>query len=239
MLDRKQLIFRAAQRLVDEALTKCREQIQTSRRQLASQGLLQSGSALISAKETAETSFREACISVMDKIQREDRENALDLAGEASQKILTPLRQQVLHVYLDAVGAGRPRSTSGVFVPPFDPKRHQTEQDMTKSLASIQENVIEEFQLAVTRQMPPSRERVHHSSYVDRQRIEELRSITSIEHDFSRLIALCEELNIVWLYGANHAVAMLMRSVLDHVPPVFGCATFKEVANNYGSKSFK
>lgn len=33
---------------------------------------------------------------------------------------------------------------------------------------------------------------------------------------------------------------MLVRSILDHVPPEFSCKSFSEVANNYaGSKSFK
>ena len=32
---------------------------------------------------------------------------------------------------------------------------------------------------------------------------------------------------------------MLIRGVLDHVPPVFGKRTFAEVANNVGEKSFK
>jgi hypothetical protein len=37
------------------------------------------------------------------------------------------------------------------------------------------------------------------------------------------------------------AVAMLVRAILDHVPPIFSCKNFAEVSNNYGggSKSFK
>jgi hypothetical protein len=36
------------------------------------------------------------------------------------------------------------------------------------------------------------------------------------------------------------ATAMVVRAITDHVPPVFGCKTFGEVANNYGgSRSFK
>ena len=35
------------------------------------------------------------------------------------------------------------------------------------------------------------------------------------------------------------ATAMLLRTILNHVPPVLGFGTFKEVANNYGGgKSF-
>jgi hypothetical protein len=33
---------------------------------------------------------------------------------------------------------------------------------------------------------------------------------------------------------------MLVRAILDHVPPIFGLAKFSDIANNYhGSKSFK
>jgi hypothetical protein len=32
---------------------------------------------------------------------------------------------------------------------------------------------------------------------------------------------------------------MLVRAILDHVPPIFGFKTFVEVVNNYGGKSLK
>ena len=36
------------------------------------------------------------------------------------------------------------------------------------------------------------------------------------------------------------ATAMLIRSIADHIPPVFGFKTFAEVANNYaGAQSFR
>lgn len=76
--------------------------------------------------------------------------------------------------------------------------------------------------------------------YVDATRIEELKSLEGKSFDFSKLIRMCEELNICFAEGCYLAVAMLVRSVLDHVPPIFGCNGFAEVANNYnGSKSFK
>ena len=53
------------------------------------------------------------------------------------------------------------------------------------------------------------------------------------------MIRLCEELNVSYREGCYHATAMLMRGLLDHVPPVFGKRTFAEVANDCGSKSFK
>lgn len=76
--------------------------------------------------------------------------------------------------------------------------------------------------------------------YVDPTRINELQGLNPSSFDVSKLIRLCEELNICYNNECYHATGMLLRTILDHVPPVFSCGTFAEVANNYsGSKSFK
>lgn len=75
--------------------------------------------------------------------------------------------------------------------------------------------------------------------YVSAVRIQELKGIKSERVDLTKLIRLCEELNIAHANNLNLAVAMLLRSVLDHVPPIFSKASFKEVASGYGGKSFK
>lgn len=76
--------------------------------------------------------------------------------------------------------------------------------------------------------------------FVDLQRIDELRSISNSRFDLSKLIRMCEELNICSSGSVHFATLMLVRAIIDHVPPIFGCGTFSEVANNYnGGKSFK
>jgi hypothetical protein len=72
-------------------------------------------------------------------------------------------------------------------------------------------------------------------------RLDELRALTSPQFDLRKLIRLCEELNIASREECHLATAMLTRGLLDHIPPLFGYPTFKEVANNYtgGGKSFK
>jgi hypothetical protein len=76
--------------------------------------------------------------------------------------------------------------------------------------------------------------------YIDPDRIQELRSIPKKDYDFSKLVRLCEELNACSENENFFAVAMITRAIIDHVPPLFGCHKFGEVANNYrGSKSFK
>jgi hypothetical protein len=75
--------------------------------------------------------------------------------------------------------------------------------------------------------------------YVDKSRIAQLRQIRSTKFDLRRLIRLCEELNYCSASGSFWAIAALVRAVIDHVPPIFGAATFSEVANNVVGKSDK
>jgi hypothetical protein len=72
-------------------------------------------------------------------------------------------------------------------------------------------------------------------------RLDALRSANHVEFDCTRLICLCEELNACAAGGHAHAVILLVRAVLDHIPPVFGVRSFAEVASNYGGggQSFK
>jgi hypothetical protein len=77
-------------------------------------------------------------------------------------------------------------------------------------------------------------------AFVNLQRIDELRAITSNNFDLTKLVKLCEELNECFASECFLAVAMLTRSILDHVPPIFKYDTFSQVANNYnGGKSFR
>ena len=76
--------------------------------------------------------------------------------------------------------------------------------------------------------------------FVNTGRLENLKGIKSQKFDLTRLIRLCEELNICYKNDAYMSCAMITRSILDHVPPIFGQKTFPEVYNNYaGARSFK
>jgi hypothetical protein len=79
------------------------------------------------------------------------------------------------------------------------------------------------------------------STIVAESRLVELRSLVSADFDFRKLVRLCEEINSSYRLQCYYATAMLIRGLLDHVPPVLGFRTFSEVANNYagGGKSFK
>jgi hypothetical protein len=73
--------------------------------------------------------------------------------------------------------------------------------------------------------------------YVDMARIKELQDISNPKFDLSRLIKLCQELNIAHENECSLSISMILRTILNHVPPIFNCKNFDEVANNYsGSK---
>ncbi len=78
------------------------------------------------------------------------------------------------------------------------------------------------------------------SPYVSEQRIDQLSVLFPKAFDLGRLLALLRELNIAYKTNSFMAVAMLVRSVIDHVPPILGFRTFNEVVSNYaGTKSFR
>ena len=76
--------------------------------------------------------------------------------------------------------------------------------------------------------------------YIAGSRIAELRSLRSPKFDFCKLVRICEELNVAYSENCFYGVAMLSRSMLDHVPPIFGMSSFAQVASNCaGQRSFK
>jgi hypothetical protein len=75
--------------------------------------------------------------------------------------------------------------------------------------------------------------------YVNHGRLDELRAIKNKDFDLKRLIKICEEMNDNWPKNPFSVIGML-RTVLNHIPPIFGQKNFESVANNYnGGSSFK
>lgn len=72
------------------------------------------------------------------------------------------------------------------------------------------------------------------ATYVDVRRIRQLKNIQNGNFDLSRLLILCDELNDNASRN-NISTILLVRTILDHVPPIFGFNTFKEVSNNFAT----
>lgn len=73
--------------------------------------------------------------------------------------------------------------------------------------------------------------------FVDSQRIKELKAITSDKYDLARLVRMCEEINDNFLRKNYISVIVLVRTILNHVAPIFDFKSFSEVANNYKCES--
>ena len=76
--------------------------------------------------------------------------------------------------------------------------------------------------------------------FINQERILKLKSLDSQKFDFSRLVTICDEINNCAKNKNYLALGMLIRALIDHVPPIFGERTFKELASNYAEgKSVK
>lgn len=76
-------------------------------------------------------------------------------------------------------------------------------------------------------------------TYVDISRIAELATVKNVNFDLTKLIRLCEEVNIAFSNDALLTTIILIRAIIDHVPPIFGGTAFAHVVANYGARSFK
>ncbi len=77
--------------------------------------------------------------------------------------------------------------------------------------------------------------------FVDPIRIEEIRALLGGCFDTSKLVQMLAELNRAYDGQSFFSCAFLIRSVIDHIPPIFEMKSFPEVANHYagGGKSFR
>lgn len=75
--------------------------------------------------------------------------------------------------------------------------------------------------------------------FVNLNWITQISEISNPNYDCTILIELLEELNIAYSNSLYLAVALLLRAVIDHVPPIFGKTNFSGVSGGHGGKSFR
>jgi hypothetical protein len=61
-----------------------------------------------------------------------------------------------------------------------------------------------------------------------------LRRTKSEKFDCTKLVRFCEELNDAYEKGNYLSCALVIRAVMNHVPPIFGCRTFAEMTAQSG-----
>lgn len=70
-------------------------------------------------------------------------------------------------------------------------------------------------------------------TYIAQSRIDEIESLKTKQFDLSKLISLCNELNQCSTSNSVNAVASLQRTIINHVPPIFGFNDFGQVVAQY------
>lgn len=76
-------------------------------------------------------------------------------------------------------------------------------------------------------------------NYIDLERLKELKVIKSNKFDLTRLVAVLKEINVANENSLKFSIPLLVRSIIDQVPPIFGKSNFADVCGSHGSKSFK
>jgi hypothetical protein len=74
--------------------------------------------------------------------------------------------------------------------------------------------------------------------FVDTSIIEQLRQTKSSKYDLTKVVRFCEELNSSFRAGNYLASTLLIRALMNHIPPIFGHGTFQQVVSQ-ASKSRK
>ena len=147
-------------------------------------------------------------------------------AFSAKCKLQWARRIPAYNVHTDPSAGGAP---SSYFWPkcPKDCPNYSKSEDFIHSLNSEVEEI--------------SNYKYTYEDYVNFSRIQELNDLKkkgNIKFDLTKLVEMCEELNKCYSDKCFLAVGMLLRSILEHVPPIFEKRCFIEVANNYKGKSF-
>jgi hypothetical protein len=73
----------------------------------------------------------------------------------------------------------------------------------------------------------------YNADFIDVDLIKSFESGMNSDFNYARLVILLKELNSSYNIGNYNAAGILIRAIMDHIPPALGCKSFEEVANNY------
>ncbi len=81
-------------------------------------------------------------------------------------------------------------------------------------------------------------EAVANAAFLNTDVLLKLKSVKSSQFDTTKLIKFCEELNDAYSRANYFTCTLLIRAVMNHIPPIFGYQNFLQVVANSG-KSIK
>lgn len=84
------------------------------------------------------------------------------------------------------------------------------------------------------------KEEHNYVEYVDNGRILELQKLhKNKDYDLTKILQFCAELNNAYNKKSYLTIPLLVRAIIDHIPPIFNKDNFAAVCGGYGTKSFK
>ena len=72
------------------------------------------------------------------------------------------------------------------------------------------------------------------AAFLNTEVLIQLKAVQGARLDLTKLVKMCEELNDAYARGNFISSALLLRAIMNHVPPVFGATTFSEVVAHAG-----
>lgn len=72
------------------------------------------------------------------------------------------------------------------------------------------------------------------AAFLNTELLIQLKAIQRARLDLSKLVKMCEELNDGYARGNYISSVLLLRAIINHVPPVFGATAFSEVVAQAG-----
>jgi len=75
-------------------------------------------------------------------------------------------------------------------------------------------------------------------AYIDKSIIDELGQLKNPNFDMKKILRFCEEINFNYMNRNWISVTLLIRALINHIPPIFGFRAFNQVVSN-SSRSVK
>jgi len=72
------------------------------------------------------------------------------------------------------------------------------------------------------------------AAFLNTEVLIQLKAVQGARLDLTKLVKMCEELNDAYARGNFISSALLLRAIMNHVPPVFGATTLSEVVAHAG-----
>jgi len=230
---RREQVLRAAARSARVEIEKLAKRAEKLQSEANAAGRLGGRLNLEQLAELCEEAVGAAGLAAIASIGEHDRQNAA-IYLDRFRSMLSGLQNSAVRTFEAYAAMSFSRA-------PDDAERRA---GLRMSLRTKEAELIDVFELRFPNSAPAGNvdsapARAAAPAYVDQGRIDTL-TRKSGPFDMRRLVKLCEELNSAWAAGAFHAVAMLVRATLDHVPPLFSQPNFGAVVAHYsGARSFK